>query len=294
MVNPKRRTILLYGRTNAGKTALVGELAEHVKKTLNKRTRLYTADRGGVKTIQPYIDLGVIEAVEMGDSNPWVFLNKAVRGCVKDANGKWIPGKNDDIGLFAFESIRAIAESLMQWMSTKSTEGLDIGGGGNVSFKVVADGETLKVGGSNKAHYGVAQSRMTEEIWESQRLPGEYLIWTSSVSKDEDTTSSSKVLGPDAIGKALTPEMPRWFDYTMRADVYGATAGTPERHLLFIGSHQDILSGGATGLGNMRMPLDAKPPEKPIIEPASIVTALARLEGGRETATEAIRKRLGL
>jgi len=285
-------TILLYGRTGSGKTTLGGELAEHVMATTGKKTRLYTADRGGFDSIYPYIDLGIIELVALEDSDPWIFLHNAVQGKIRK-DKKWIAGDNSNIGLFIFESLRSCAESLMDSMKDKAANNVNIGGGSNISFMASGDGEQLKIGGSNMAHYGVAQGYMTEKIWASQRLSSKYVLWTSSVSKDEDSNSGGKVLGPDVIGKALTPLVPGWFNYTFRTDVLPASASVKERHLLYMGSHIDLGAGGVGALGNTRMPLDAKPLEKTIIEPASLVTALTLLEGGTQTATEAIRKRLG-
>ena len=287
-------TILLYGRSGAGKSTMVGQLAEYVYKTLKKKTRLYTADRGGMDSIRPYIDLGIIEAVEMGDTDPFIFLNKAVRGFVRDPAGKWVPGANDNIGFFAFESLRAFAESLMQSMSIKAGAGLSIGGGSNISFNVSGDGENVKVGGANMAMFGVAQSRMTEEVWASQKLDANYIMWTSSVSKDDDPTATGKVLGPDVIGKALTTEVPRWFQITARIDVIPAQAGKPERHILYLGNHVDVGAGNVGAMGNTRLPLDAPPLVKNTIEPASIVEALKLLDGGYTSATDVIKRRLGL
>jgi hypothetical protein len=289
-----KKTVLLYGRTNAGKTAQIGLLAEHVYKTFKKKTRLYTADRGGTDTIQPYIDLGIIEAVEQKDTDPFIFLNASVRGKVRTPEGKWVVGKNDEIGLFAFESMRAMAESLMSKMAQDAGRGVNIGGGSNVAFNVEGDGERIKVSGSNMAHFGVAQARITEEVWESQKLDAPYILWTSSVSKDEDTNAGGKVLGPDVIGKALTTEVPRWFNYTFRIDVIPAQLGKPERHLLYLGNHVDVGAGNAAGLGNTRMPLDAGALASNVIEPANIVQALNLLEGGRDKSVSAIKARLGL
>jgi hypothetical protein len=287
-------TILLYGRTNSGKSSQIGNLAEHVFKTTGKKTRLYTADKGGVDPIKPYIDLGIIDCVEIGETPPWIFLNKAVRGYVRDAGGqKWIPS-TDNVGFYAFESLRGIAESLMLDMAVKAGQGVNIGGSSNISFQVSGDGESLKVSGSNMAHFGVAQARMTEEVWQSQRLNADYVLWTSSVSKEDDTTAGGKVLGPDVIGKALTAEVPRWFNYTFRIDVLPAAQGKQERHLLYLGNHLDVGAGNAAGLGNVRRPLDAAPLKEIVIEPADLVKALKLFEGGQEEAKEAIRKRLGL
>jgi len=286
----RKLTVLLYGRTRAGKSTLIGELAEYVFKTTGLRTRLATADRGGVDPIRPYVDLGVIEVVEQLNTPIWIFLNKVVRG-YKRVDGKWVQD-HTGIGLWAFESLTAFGDGLMADMAQKAAAGISIGGGANISFDVAGDGERLKVGGSNMAHYGVAQSRITEEVWESQKLPGQYILWTASASKDEDTTAGGKVIGPAVVGKALTAEVPRWFNLTFRVDALPAQGGKSERHLLYLGNHIDTGAGNATGLGNTRLPLDAPAPTSSIIEPASLVKAIQLLDGGYDKAVEAIKKRL--
>mgnify|MGYP001611749481 FL=1 len=287
-----KRTILLYGRTRSGKSTQIGELAEHVKKTEGKTTRLYTADRGGIDPIRPYVDLGVIEVVSQNETDPWIFLNKAVRGQVRDAKGKWVPGVNGNIGLFAFESMTAFADALMASMAKKAGENVNIGGGANINFTVAGDGETLKISGSNMSHYGICQSRITEEVWESQKLDASYILWTASVSKDDDQSASGKVLGPAVAGKALTHEVPRWFQLSFRIDCLPAQQGKPERHVLYLGNHLDVAAGNAIGLGNTRTPLDA--PDLPAsIEPASLVKAITLIDQASEKALEVVKKRMG-
>lgn len=285
--------MLLYGRTRAGKTAQLGELAEHVYKTEGKRTRLYTADRGGIDTIRPHIDLGIVEVVALEDSDPWIFLNKAVRGCIRDGSRKWVLADNSNIGVFAFESMTSIADELMASMAQKAAENISIGGGANISFNVSGDGESLKVSGSNMAHYGVAQQRITSEVWQSQRLPASYIVWTAGVSKDDDTASSAKVLGPQVVGKALTAEVPRWFNLTFRIDCIAAQGGKPERHILYLGNSVDLTAGNAVGLGNTRTPLGA--PDLPTsIEPASIVQAIMKIDEVTAKASESIKRRMAI
>lgn len=285
--------ILLYGRTNSGKTAQIGKLAEHVLLTTGLKTRLYTSDLGGIRTIKPYVDLGVIEAVERGDTDIWLFVNAAVRGKVRGPNGRWTEGDNSKIGLYAFESFRSMAETMKEDMAQKSAKGINIGGPASISFTTTGEGETLKVSSGNQGQYGMAQERITAEIWQSFRLAAPYILWTSSVSKDEDATASGKILGPDVIGKALTAETPRWFDFTFRLDVLPARDSKPERHILYLGTHVDVNSGGAAGLGNIRLPLDATVLKETAIEPADIVKALNSIRGGYDEATEAIKRRLG-
>ena len=290
----EKTTILLFGPTNSGKTAQIGVLAEHIFRTTGKKTRLYTGDRGGTKTIAPHIKLGIVEPIEIQGTDPWLFLNKAAKGQVRDAAGKWVPGDFSNIGMVAFESFRSFAEELLMWQAEKAGEGINIGGGSNVSFVVSAEGENLKIGGGNVTHYKVAQDRMTAEIWRSQKLPVDVVLWTTSVNKDEGLLNIGKVLGPDVIGKALTEETPRWFTFTFHIAVLPAAAGKAERHLLYLGTHQDASSGNATALGNIRQPLDAPKLAEIVIEPADIVKALAAIEGGLDPAVEAIRKRCKL
>jgi len=287
-----KKTILLYGRTRSGKSTLLGELAEHVFKTTKQRTRLYTADRGGIDPIRPYVELGIVEVIEQGESDPWIFLHKAVRGAVRNKEGKWVAGENTDVGMFAFESMTAFADALMLSMAQKAVD-TNIGGGANIGFTVTGDGESLKVSGSNMAHYGVCQSRVTEEVWKSHALPASYILWTASVSKDDDLSASGKVLGPAVAGKALTHEIPRWFNLTFRLDALPSQGTKAERHILYLGNHQDVSAGNAVGLGNTRTPLDSTPLPSSI-EPASLVKALLMIENSHAQALEKIRSRVGM
>ena len=105
------------------------------------------------------------------------------------------------------------------------------------------------------------------------------------MSKDEDGIAIGKVVGPDVIGKALTAEMPRLFNLTFRIDVLAAKGNAPEKHVLYLGSHVDMGAGGATGLGNLRLPLDGKKFPMLKIDPADIVKALKLIEESRASAT---------
>lgn len=255
-------------------------------------TILWSADKGGIKTIQPYIDLGLIQVVLIEDTDPFIFANKAAAGFIRDTNRKWVRADLSKVGLAAFESFRGFADSMMVTMEGKLASGVNIGGSANINFQVASDGETLKVSAGNQSIYGVAQNQVRNEVWNSFKLPTPYLAWTSAVSKDEDINAAGKVLGPDVIGKAMTTVTPYWFDYTIRIDTVAAQMGKPERHLMYLGTHADVNAGGAAGLGNVRLPLDGNIKET-IIEPASIAKALEAIEGGSKSAESKIRQRLG-
>lgn len=286
-----KRTILLYGRTRSGKTSLIGELAEQIYRESQKKTRLYTIDLGGIGPIEPLISEGIIELISQEDDNPWHFLNKLSKGMVRNEKHLWVPGDFTNIGLIANESMTAFGDAFMNSLADESAGGGNVGGGSNVSFTVLDKGESLKIGGSNMAHYNVTQTRITKEVWASQRLPVDNILWTASVSKDDDQINTGKVLGPAVVGKALTAEVPRWFQYTFRVDCLPAAMGKPERHILYLGNSADVQAGNAVSLGNTRTPIDA-PTLPASIEPASLVKALELIDDANLKARETIRKRL--
>jgi len=47
--------------------------------------------------------------------------------------------------MVAFESFRSFAEELLMWQAEKAGQGINIGGGSNVSFVVDSEGEQLKI-----------------------------------------------------------------------------------------------------------------------------------------------------
>jgi hypothetical protein len=133
------------------------------------------------------------------------------------------------------------------------------------------------------------------EMLESQKLDAEYVIWTAGVSKDDDEVNTTKVIGPEVIGKALTGALPMDFHYTIRMDVLPAASGKPARHLLYLGNNADVNAANASALGNIRRPLDAPALATTVIEPADIVKALNMVRNdAAKAATEVIKKRLGI
>jgi energy-coupling factor transporter ATP-binding protein EcfA2 len=290
-------TICLYGRTGAGKTTQLGLLIEYVKKTTGKNSRLYSADDGGFDTIQPYIDLGLLEIVPMADSNPWIWSNKAVNGYLK-RDGKWVLDKeaNSKVGLFAFESAQAIATKLKANMEAEAALGKNVGGDTNTSFEVKGDGETMKIGTTKGFQkYAIPQDTVFQHMLTSFRLPSDYVVWTAGMSKDDDDVSSSKIIGPDVLGKALTGKIPQIFNYTFRIEAAPSAPGQPPKHILHMATHTDMASGNAIALANMRRPLDAPKLTVTTIEPADIVKALQVVrDEAQKAAKAAIAARLGL
>lgn len=289
-------TILLYARTGSGKTTQIGRLTEEVNITTGKITRLNTADRGGLDTIQPYVDLGLIEVEAYDGTDPWIWLNRVVRGFVK-RNGRWTLDKeaNKRVGLQAFESTHAVGNLLKLDMERKAAFGVNIGGDTNTSFDVTDGTEKLKVGTTKGFQkFSIPQSRIWEEIMESHRLETDYVLWTAGLNKGEDDiNAAAKIIGPDILGNALTPKLPMDFNYTFRMDVIPGKGTEAPRHVLYLGTQQDVNAGNATALGNIRRPLDAEPLKSYIVEPADLVKALKIVRGDAQMdATKKIKARI--
>jgi hypothetical protein len=287
----RKRVILLYGRTRAGKTAQIGELAEHVMATLGKKSLVYTIDKGGTGPLIPYMELGLIDLVCIDETDPWHFMNRVSNVFVRDEKGKWVKADLSNYGMIGNESLTGFSDAFMASLAEKSAGGLNVGGAANVNF-VVNDGtDSMKIGGNNMGHYNVVQTQLLKEFWNSQRLDVPFIVWTASSTRDDDVNSSGKVIGPAVAGKALTSELPRHCDLCFRIDCTPAQSGKPERHILYLGNSVDMAAGNATSLGNTRIPLGG--PELPAtIEPASLVKALKLIEEAEKKAKEVIEKRL--
>ncbi len=286
----RKRTILMYGRTRSGKTSQIAELAEHVKATTGKNTLVYSIDAGGIAPMGPVVDLGIVDLVLQNETSPWLFLNKVSRGQVRNEAGKWVPADLSKYGLIAIESFTGFGDAIMIDMATQAGNGVNIGGQANVSFTIQSDGETIKIGGSNMAHYNVAQTRLLDEFLRSQRLNVPLILWTASASKEEDGNFGGKIIGPAGPGKALTAELPRHCDLCFRIDCSPSKQGIGEKHTIYLGNSVDVNAGNATSLGNTRIPLGVELP--PTVEPASIVKVLKLIEEAETKAKEDMKVRL--
>lgn len=269
-----RTSILLFGDTGSGKTPQFGELAKSMFLTERKRSRLYTWDEGGIESIKPLVTHGIVQVEDMrGFPYPFDWLDEVTRGKLY-RNGIWTA--NDaaasELGVIGFEGIVEAGDILMREMSDMSARGINIGGGGALSFK----SGTKTIGSNNQSHYGQAQGAISAAVKRSFRIPGDgYIVWTSSARRGEDQDNKVTILGPQVIGKALTSEVPRWFSYCFYLAAIEADPLTNAKaeHRLYFRRHTDVTVPGASVLGNDRIPLGVEPlPE--YIAPADIVRAL--------------------
>ena len=276
-------TIELIGDSGAGKTTQAGELAKYVYKTRRKKTILHTCDRGGYESIMPLVRKGILEVDAMKeDDDAWMWINAAV-----SANKA-----NPDVGLEIFDSGTSMGDFLL---TACHKADFQVGQQRTQKFTVTKGsgiGQSLNVTIANEAHYGVVQGFMLDAIRRStwKINSGIDVLWTFALLRGEGQ-DRTPILGPKLCGKALTPFLPKEFQYTLRLDVIPQDSGAPI-HRLYTTAHSE-LAGMGYSFGNIRCPLGVDAPPA-VIEPASIITAMEALKAAQEQADRLLDEELGL
>ena len=281
------RTIALYGDTGSGKTTQIGELAKDRYRRDGTRTRLVTSDPGGYESIAHLEDIGVMEVVPYTpDQDGWGWTMDQVDPKVYDPS----------IGFYAFDGGSSQSALLMAACKRLSAEGLDIGGRPAPKFVVNKGKDNERTLGSNvDSHYMTVQSHMRDVLWRSTWLTrmetNPDVLWTFLVRRGEHEDESS-ILGPELAGKALTGQVPTWFNYCFRLVTEPQFDSAP-LHKLYLQEKLE-LSGSGMSFGNSRYPLGVGEALPEYIEPASLVEALNMVERAKEEAAQNARAELGL
>lgn len=286
-------TLAIYGMTHSGKSSGAAQVARYIFAHGGLKTRWYLLDDGDTPA---EVDAGVqdsfIEVIDCrGVPHPFLGALKLARGYVPVLTGKvnevsdiaagaWVPAPLDDVGLVVIDSGSGLADDMFQDLSAKAALGINIGGEGAMNFK---DGSpewgSIAIGSSNRAHYGVVQTRMQDMISRVKQLASSasvMVIMTFTEDRGETETTKVGVIGPKTKGGAQTPVLPGWFKFCYRYVTIPNAANIEPKHVLWTERHRD---GGVDALANRRFPvLDSTSPllkkYPPMIDPASIVTAL--------------------
>lgn len=284
---PPDLSVLLYGDTGHGKSTLIAELATHLRVTTGKKTAVFLADKGSAKPYRLLQKHGVVD-VYTPTGNAWLWVNHALQGEVRTdaAKATYSSVATDDVGLIVHEGLTAYAEILMSELAAMSAQGQDVGGGGAWNVVIREDKDVLKLGTSNRAHYGVVQLQIREGVL--AKHPPVPHIYTAGVRRGE-SAQNTPVLGPLVIGEALTSQLPRWVDYTFRC------ALTNGKYMLHLAPHTDQQLGPRTVvLSNPRLPkAGASVVVPPHIEPANLVKALTLIQARETAADDELARKLG-
>lgn len=279
-----RFSTLLLSDTGEGKTFQVGLLAlwwfkktggyiDPISKVAfgGERTLLYTGDFGGWTTVQPLINLGIIQLVDLTQFDlPFDWLDKIAQ-CRMPLDGtNWVTPEaaGFNIGHYAYDSGTTFAHLLMNNLSSGGA-GAPVGGQPGIKFK---QGDT-EVANNNQAHYQIAQQSVLKAVAKSQLHTDGLVTWTFRLRRAESDTGG-QLIGPQIAGSALTPEMPAWFTYCFRILKETSLAGS--KVVLYWDHHLD--KGSATKvLANGRVPVGANEPAA-VQEPAHAPKMIEQLQ----------------
>jgi len=217
-----KRFDLLYGPTGEGKTTNIIRLIMEMYKETKKSSRVYVGEGSRVS----YEDSGLVEAgiVKLVDYSifdyPLTILNRLTEGWVPvdpdDPNSKWVkltPEEVANTALWAFEGLTVVGALIMGdkpgGLAYRSARGEKIGQDSPIS---ILEPSGLKVGGNPQSHYGVAQRNIEGLLTRSKALPG-FVFWTAHERVAED--QGTNIIGPDVIGRALTPGVMKQFGNTL-------------------------------------------------------------------------------
>lgn len=252
----------LYGQSGVGKTAFLGMVIEWFMKKYNPKVLpiAYLATCEDYATIQEYIDEKLLEVWAISErDHPFDTTELAVQGYrpedLDDPTSKLI--LPDTLPpLHFFEGLATWADYMMgNWaeggLAQRAGLGHKSGPGTRPGEDMVAfkDGSTA-VGGNSQSHYNTTQRQMHGRVVKSMRLPG-HVFWTShemKAAKDEQGRPSPQ-FGPEVVGSAATPRVPRWFGNLLHIQILpreqtaeekkDKLSAKPGDHTIFLKEHYD-------------------------------------------------------
>lgn len=232
------RTDLFFGEPGTGKSLAALEIIRREYRRARKKARVYVGD-GSAAT---YLDSGLVDAgiIHLMDYSTKPYPMTITQ---QMTDGMWpedpenplskmrplTPEERAETGVWVFEGVSVMGLYLMGHvqggLAQQAGQGVKIGGDANVAFQdaeidtttgryKAGTGTGQKWGGSNLAHYMVAQGHMLDRINRSKALPG-WVIWTGHEVSAEDKMTGEKVIGPEMAGSAKSASLSRVFNNTL-------------------------------------------------------------------------------
>lgn len=244
-------SMCLYGYSGSGKTQETGAVANYIWDKYRKRTRYITTDTGGWQTIQPYIDAGMIDAVNIAGHPDFLLILRGLAEGMWIRDGKLVKDSSlEDVGLIVVESITSICGEIMNYYRDKRLR---------FAEQLVAvqqltseDKELAQLMGTQTvsavslSHYNGLRDELFDRIRDFQRLLAlpnggpNLLLFTSHESSGKETVAgnSRTQLGIGALGQQITPALPQRFGDLFHLDTTTTAKGELEYRAYFQ-PHQD-------------------------------------------------------
>jgi len=243
-------SICYFGYSGTGKTREMGALADYIyERTGGKRIRYITCDTGGWQPIQPYIDAGMIDAINIaGHEDFLLILRGLAEGYWITPAGKLIPekGRFQDTGLIIVESITSICNEIMGYYRNNRVKfAQELVAVQQIQTK---DQELNKLMGNQtisavaQAHYSGLRDELFDTIRDFQRLLAQgvdlFAMTSHESSGAEKIAGLSRTqLGIGALGQAISPALPQRFGDLIHLDTFTTAKGLEYRG--YFQPHQD-------------------------------------------------------
>jgi energy-coupling factor transporter ATP-binding protein EcfA2 len=151
-----------------------------------------------------------------------------------------------NVGAVLYEGMTAFGEMLMDNMTARSAKGDRIGEDVAVRFQ---DG-SANIASASRSSYGIAQRRMKQAVQESRHLPVDYVIWTATKERGEDTDRRVSIFGPKLPGSAATPDIPRWFGPCLGSVLVPPQGTKPAERRLYLTTYFETWNSFTSGVEN--------------------------------------------
>ena len=214
----------------------------------NQRISRVVVGDGSALTYEHLVNAGICQLCDFG-TRPWPqdTLQKLSDGWWPDANNELKPTDSltmSTIGVYAFEGLSAAGAYIMGnvkgGLADRSGRGEKIGQDSPIRIiegdvdpktgKVTGPGTSF--GGNHPTHYNVAQNSLLDCLQRSKALPVDYVIWTAHEADNNPDKDVNKenLIGPAAVGKALTGSIQRNFNNTMHMVTVAAKTKVTDDH----------------------------------------------------------------
>jgi len=241
-------SICIYGASGDGKTRECATLANYAWDKYRARTRYITCDTGGWQPIQPFIDAGMIDAINIAGHPDFLLILRALSEGMWYEDGKLVKdSRMGDTGIIIVESLTSICSEIMGYYRDKR---LKFASELVAVQQLTTDDTELStmmgkqtVSAVSLSHYNGLRDELFDRIRDFQRLLSngfQLLVMTSHESSGQEALAGIKrtQLGIGAIGQAISPALPAKFGDLFRLDT--ATVNNKLEYRAYFQPHQDL------------------------------------------------------
>lgn len=226
---------LYYGESGTGKSEAEAAVMKAIYNETGQVSRVMIGD-GSAATYEPLVEAGICEVLDYTTRDwPLTTITQLCQGFwpadVHDPKSPMVamtPEVYRSIGVYGIEGLTVIGNYITGdkkgGLSEQASRGVKVGGDNPVKVvdiefdsagnPVKGSGPGTAFGGITLGGFGIAQKRILGFLEHAKGLPG-WVIWTAHQRTAEDKVTGQKIVGPEAVGGALTAGLSKHFNNTL-------------------------------------------------------------------------------